>query len=492
MSTVLGIDLGTQSVKVVFYDFDSRKTVAVESAPLDLYQTEAGVAEQQAHWWIHAFRRALQKVGNDIRNSIVAIGVSGQQHGFVPIDKAGEVLAPVKLWCDTSTGPECDAITDAFGGVDACIAEVGNPVLPGYTASKVRWFRDAKPGRYAQMDSILLPHDYLNFYLTGERCMEAGDASGTGFLDIRTRQWSEKMLAAIDPDRDLRECLPDVRLGNEPVGVLLPTIAEELGLPAGVPVSIGGGDNMMGAIGTGNVSPGVVTVSLGTSGTVYAYADQPIIDGNGNIAAFCSSTGGWMPLLCTMNCTVSTELMRNLLNADIASFEAQLAKSNRGANGVITVPFFNGERTPNLPNAKGCILGLDSHNTRPENMLRSAVEGATFSLRFGFDELSRLGISADKIVLTGGGANSDTWRQVVADICNAPVTVLKNNEGAAFGAALQALAMHQDSDIETVVADHLMQDDARSCVPHPSAVDIYDATYKQYMHAVDQVAALYH
>jgi xylulokinase len=193
-----------------------------------------------------------------------------------------------------------------------------------------------------------------------------------------------------------------------------------------------------------------------------------------------------------MNCTVSTELMRNLLNADIASFEAQLAKSNRGANGVITVPFFNGERTPNLPNAKGCILGLDSHNTRPENMLRSAVEGATFSLRFGFDELSKLGISADKIVLTGGGANSDTWRQVVADICNAPVTVLKNNEGAAFGAALQALAMHQDVDIETVVAEHLAQDDARSCVPHPSAVDIYEATYKQYMHAVDQVAALYH
>ena len=138
MSTVLGIDLGTQSVKVVFYDFHHRETVAVESAPLDLYQTEAGVAEQQAHWWIHALRQALQQVGNDVRGSVAAIGVSGQQHGFVPIDKSGEVLGPVKLWCDTSTGAECDAITEAFGGADACIAEVGNPVLPGDTASKVR------------------------------------------------------------------------------------------------------------------------------------------------------------------------------------------------------------------------------------------------------------------------------------------------------------------------------------------------------------------
>ncbi|MGI9234301.1 MAG: xylulokinase [Woeseiaceae bacterium] len=493
MSTVLGIDLGTQSVKVVFYDFEARETVAVESAPLDLYQTEAGLAEQQAHWWINALKQALQQVGKGVRSSVVAIGVSGQQHGFVPIDEAGEVQAPVKLWCDTSTGAECEAITTAFGGAEACIAEVGNPILPGYTASKVRWFRDAHPGPYSQMDCMLLPHDYLNFYLTGERCMEAGDASGTGFLDIRTREWSEKMLSAIDPDRDLRECLPDILVANKPIGTLLPSIAKELALPPGTPVSIGGGDNMMGAIGTGNVSPGVVTVSLGTSGTVYAYSDQPVIDPKGNIAAFCSSTGGWMPLLCTMNCTVSTELMRNLLGADIASFEAQLAASQRGANGVITVPYFNGERTPNLPDAKGCILGLDSRNTRPENILRSAVEGATFALRFGIDELSELGITAEQIVLTGGGVNSDTWRQVVADICDAPVSVLKHEEGAGFGAALQALAMlgGEGVDLSELVSEHLERDTARCCEPRPSAVNFYNEAYNEYQRAAEKVAELY-
>ena len=491
MATVLGIDLGTQSVKVIIYDADARETVAVESAPLDLYQTDAGVAEQQAHWWVNALRQALGQVGRGVRRSVAAIGVSGQQHGFVPIDRSGEVQAPVKLWCDTSTGSQCAAITEAFGGVDACIADVGNPILPGYTASKVRWFRDAHPGAYSQMDCILLPHDYLNFYLTGERCMEAGDASGTGFLDVRSRQWSEAMLAAIDPDRDLRECLPDVRTSNEAIGTLLPSIADELSLPPGIPVSIGGGDNMMGAIGTSNVAPGIVTVSLGTSGTVYAYSDEPVIDPNGNIAAFCSSTGGWLPLLCTMNCTVSTELMRDLLNADIATFEAQINAASRGANGVITVPFFNGERTPNLPDAKACVVGLDSRNTRSENLLRSAVEGATYALRFGFDELASLGVEAREIVLTGGGVNSDTWRQVVADICSAPVTVLRNSEGAAFGAALQALEIVAGTDLGQLASEHLERDADRCCEPRPAAVNFYNEHYIQYQRAVEKVAELY-
>lgn len=493
MSAVLGIDLGTQNVKVVCYDFEARETVAVENAPLDLYQTDEGIAEQQAQWWIHALRQALHQVGKDARRSIVAIGVSGQQHGFVPIDKSGAVLAPVKLWCDTSTEAECEAIMQDFGGADACLEEVGNPILPGYTASKVRWFRDRHPGQYEQMDCILLPHDYLNFYMTGERRMEAGDASGTGFLDVRTRDWSDKMLRAIDPARDLRECLPDVAISNEAIGSLSVAVATELGLPPGIPVSIGGGDNMMGAIGTGNVAPGVVSMSLGTSGTVYAYSDSPVVDMKGNIAAFCSSTGGWLPLLCTMNCTVSTELMRDLLDTDIASFEAKVASAPRGANGVITVPFFNGERTPNLPNAKGCILGLDSRNTQPANILRSAVEGATFALRFGIDELAGLGIRAEEIVVTGGGVNSAIWRQIISDVCNAPVTVLQQSEGAAFGAALQAVSILDRSggDLETLVDDHLVRDEERCCEPRPSAVNFYNDAYNEYQQAVDKVAALY-
>ena len=492
MNTVIGIDLGTQGLKVVFYDFDAREIAASESAPLDLYQGDVGVAEQQSHWWLHALKEAMAKVDPGVRRTGRAIAVSGQQHGFVAVDEGNEVVAPVKLWCDTSTGTECAEIMAAFGGRDACIERVGNPILPGYTASKVRWLAKARARVYEKMDCILLPHDYLNLYLTGERCMEMGDASGTGFLDVRQRAWSQEMLQAIDPDRDLSACLPPLRAGNEAIGMLQNEVAAELDIPAGIPVGIGGGDNMMGAIGTGNVRAGNVTMSLGTSGTVYAYADEPIVDPDGNIAAFCSSTGGWLPLLCTMNCTVTTELMRNLLGVDIATFEAQISSAGRGAEGVITLPFFNGERTPDLPNAKGCIVGLNSQNTKPENILRSAVEGATFALKFGIDELAKLGVEANEIVVTGGGANSAKWRQLVADICAAPVIVLEQDEGAAFGAALQALQVVEPGiSIEELVDTHLTKDESRCCEPRSAAVNNYKDIYEDYQRAVDAVAGMY-
>lgn len=492
MSTVVGIDLGTQSLKVVFYDFEDRQILATESQSLDIYQDVTGTAEQQSHWWLSALRDALAKVDSAVRESARAIAVSGQQHGFVALDASDEVIAPVKLWCDTSTEHECGEIMDAFGGREACIEKVGNPIAPGYTASKILRLKKAHPRVYDKLDCILLPHDYLNLYLTGERCMEVGDASGTGFLNIYDRSWSEDMLRAIDPDKDLTECLPRLRIPNEPVGELRSSVAIELGLPSGLPVAIGGGDNMMGAIGTANVRPGNVTMSLGTSGTVYAYSDQPVVDPGGNIAAFCSSTGGWLPLLCTMNCTVTTELMRGLFGADFGSFEAQISSAGRGAGGVITLPFFNGERTPNLPNAKGCIVGLDSQNAKPENLLRSAVEGATFALKFGIDELAKLGVKTEQIVVTGGGAKSDKWRQLVADICNAPVTVLDRDEGAAFGAALQALELLQPAvSIQELADIHLGRDESRCCEPRRSAVNNYRDIYQDYERAVAAAASMY-
>ena len=492
MKTVVGIDLGTQSLKVVFYDFAARKIVASESAPLDLYQNDDGAAEQQAHWWLNALHDALGRVGADVRQSAVAIGVSGQQHGFVPVSKNGEVLARVKLWCDTSTVAECDEIMAAYGGAQKCLDEVGNLVLPGYTASKIRWFANEGGSLYEQMDCIMLPHDYLNYYLTGERCMEAGDASGTGLLNIRTREWAPDLVAAVDANRDLMECLPPLHTEPGVIGHITAEAAQKTGLPEGIPVSTGGGDNMMGAIGTGNVSAGKVTMSLGTSGTVYAYSDQPVIDPRGEIAAFCSSNGGWMPLLCTMNCTVTTEQMRGLLDADIAAFEAAVSAAPRGADGVITLPFFNGERTPNLPHAKACIVGLDSQNTKRGNLLRSALEGATYALRYGVDRIAELGVEAEEIVLTGGGVNSATWRQVVADVCDAPVTVLVQDEGAGFGAALQALAaLEGEEDLQALADAHLARDEALCCEPGKSAVNFYNEAYAKYREAVDAITPLY-
>lgn len=494
--TVLGIDLGTQSLKTMFYDYGSRQIVASASSNLDVDRDHNGRAEQDAHWWTDALRDCLLKTPQDVRESVQAIGVSGQQHGFVAVDAKGNVLVPVKLWCDTSTQAEVDAITDAAGGRDECIRVAGNAVLTGYTAPKVRWFRDAHPALYRKMTRILLPHDYLNFVMTGVASMENGDASGTGFFDVRNRQWSAEMLRAVDPERDLLECLPPLVAANAAVGVTTAKFAKAYGLPAGIPVSSGGGDNMMGAIGTGNVRPGKLTMSLGSSGTLYAYSDCPVTDPKGNVAAFCSSTGGWLPLVCTMNCTLGTDLVRGALDIDVQQFDDMAAAVPAGSGGLIVLPFFNGERTPNLPNAKGCLLNISSHNFRKGHVLRATVEGATYALRNGLDELAVLGIRAEEIVLTGGGARSAAWRQMVADICNVPVTILRQEEGASFGAALQALWMLQSQDdsslsIDAVTGEHLAADTQQSVEPVPKNVAVYAQSYAAYQAAVKQVSPLY-
>jgi xylulokinase len=491
MSTVLGIDLGTQHLKVVAYDADAREIRASVASPISLDQRDDGTAEQMAHWWVDALTDALSQIDKRIKMDVAAVGVSGQQHGFVPINIDGDVLAPVKLWCDTSTALECEEIMAAVGGAQTCIASAGNAILPGYTASKVLWLKKRHRVLYDQMDCILLPHDYLNFFLTGERCMEVGDASGTGFLNVRERSWSRELLAAIDPDRDLTECLPPLRLANDAIGVLRPGIAETTGLPAGVPVSIGGGDNMMGAIGTGNVAEGRLTMSLGTSGTVYAFSAKPAIDPSGQIAAFCSSNGGWLPLMCTMNCTVSTELTRRVLAADIDDFETLVARAPQGSGGILTLPFFSGERTPNLPHGKGCLLGIDTRNATPENIMRSAMEGATFALKFGIDELKKIGVEATEIVLTGGGANSPGWRQLVADICASRVVVLEQEESAAFGAAMQALGLLAERPVESFVHEHITGNPELGCEPESSAVGFYEEAFRSYQSAVDTISPLY-
>ncbi|MEO0576566.1 MAG: xylulokinase [Pseudomonadota bacterium] len=481
MTIALGIDLGTQSVKALFLDIDSMDVVAIHSAPLALRQDDNGLAEQDVDGWINALHTAVGTADVTLRQRVTAIGVSGQQHGLVALDQNGNALTPVKLWCDTTSAPQCETLMQTLGGVDACIRLTGNPLLPGYTAPKLLHFAMHRPEQYALLDTVLLPHDYLNFYLTGERCMEVGDASGTGFLDVEKRAWSDEMLAAIDPNQDLKQKLPELRIANEAIGSLTSTAATSLGLPAGIPVSIGGGDNMMAAIGTGNLKTGTMTVSLGTSGTVFAHADQPVIDPAGEIAAFCSSSGGWLPLLCTMNCTVASELIRTLLQADIDQLEHSLENSACGADGVITVPYFTGERTPNLPGGKGCIFGLSPSNSTPANIMRSSIEGATFALKQGVDRLQALGLSCRDIVLTGGGANSAAWRRLVADAFNANVIIHEQTESAALGAALQAAQIALSaSDISELADAALTIDDLRSCQPDPYAVARYADAYAEY------------
>ncbi len=360
MKYVAGIDNGTQSTKVLVYDYENKEIAASASSPHSLISREDGTREQEGSWWIDALKSCFDSIDPKIRGSIEAIGVSGQQHGFVPVDNAGNVLAPVKLWCDTSTVPEADEITRKFGGNKRLLDEVGMLVLTGYTAPKILAFKKQQPELYKKLRWILLPHDYLNYYLTGTAWMEYGDASGTAMLDVRNRKWHTELISCIDDQRDLTELLPPIIESHEIGGYIRKEAAEHLGIPEGIPVSSGGGDNMMGAAGSGVVSEGKLAISLGTSGTMYGFSTKPIVDEKERLAAFCSSTGGWLPLLCTMNCTVATELYRKVFEMGVKEFDQMADNAPAGSDGIITVPFFNGERTPNLPHGRGCMVGMTS------------------------------------------------------------------------------------------------------------------------------------
>ena len=496
MAIVAGIDVGTQSTKVICYDSDSKQMLATGQAPHKLISKDDGSREQEASWWIDAMKQCFQSIDPSIRQRIEAIGVSGQQHGFVPVDAEGNVLYPVKLWNDTSTTNECDIITERAGGKDDLLAHEGNLILPGYTAPKILWLKRNHPELYKKLAHVLLPHDYINYWLTGETTMEYGDASGTALLDVKSRTWSKRLLECLDGERDLSTVLPRLIEAEEKAGDVTKAAADALGIPVGIPVSSGGGDNMMGAIGTGTVTDGTLTMSLGTSGTIFGASDKPIIDPQGLLAAFCSSTGNWLPLLCTMNCTVASEVTRVLFEKGVVDFDKTAKEAPIGAEGVVMLPYFNGERTPNYPHGKGCLMGFDLHNMTEVNISRAALESAIYGLKIGLDSFDALGYEAKEIRLIGGGAKSPVWRQMVADVCNLPVVVPTITEAAAFGAALQALwcLEHQSGkgrSMHEIVAGHVVLDREASCHPDSEHVKDYEKAYGRYKRYVDAVAPIF-
>jgi sugar (pentulose or hexulose) kinase len=267
--------------------------------------------------------------------------------------------------------------------------------------------------------------------------MEYGDASGTALLDVRRRKWSSAVLDAIDPD--LAGKLPPLTGSDQPAGTVQASAAKMLGLHPGVLVSAGGGDNMMGAIGTGNTRAGVITASFGTSGTIYACAEKPVVDPQGEIAAFCDSTNRWLPLLCTMNVTVATEMVREDFGWSHEKFGAKAASVSAGSRGLLLLPYFEGERTPNVPDGTGVWFGVNGKTFEAAHFARAAMEGVTLGMNYGLRRLAELGVKPTQIRATGGGAKSKVWRQIMADVFKAEVVTLKVGEGAAYGAALQAL-----------------------------------------------------
>lgn len=463
----LGFDVGTQSTKGVVYDAASGRILAKASHRYGLIEgLEPGAAEQHPETWIGALREVARRLTGALDPArVIALGVSGQQHASVLLDEAGAVLRPAKLWCDTTTHREAERLSRTLG----------RSVPTGFTAPKLLWTKEHEPEAWQRVRRVLLPHDYVNLRLTGRATMEPGDASGTGLFDPETRRFDPKAIEAIDPR--LGELLPPVGEAHEPAGRLSPEGAALLGLREGTLVSSGGGDNMMSAIGSGATRPGVVVVSLGTSGTVFCYSSHPVTDPAGAIAAFCDSTGGYLPLMCTMNVTGVTEEIRRAFESDLERLTGAAERVPAGSGGLLLLPYLQGERVPNLPHATGALLGIRPGLLRPDYLFRAALEGTTVALASGVERMKGLGIRLDSVRVVGGGANSPLWRQILADALDVEVTRPAEPESAAFGAALQALWQAHSTEGATLSADEVASERvallATAERPRPNVVDVY-------------------
>lgn len=476
----LGIDSGTQSTKAIVVSDDGEILGRGQEQYGLIEGLGVGHKEQDPATWIAATKKAIREAIAEAKidgTRIAGIGVSGQQHGFVPLDAVGDPIRPAKLWCDTATAAEAEEIMAANGGLDAYIRLTGNSVPAGFTASKILWMKKHEPENFAKLETVLLPHDYLNFWLTGEKKMEFGDASGTALMDVRSRQWCGQAILSIDDE--LPRKMPDLIHSGDVVGNLRSDVAAELGLSTECIVSAGGGDNMMGAIGTGNVSPGMVTISLGTSGTVYAFSEKPAIDSEkGEVAAFCDSTGFWLPLLCTMNVTVATEAVKKSFGLDTAALNEAAAGLAPGADGLMLLPYFEGERTPNVPDGTGVWFGYNSRTHSAGHFARAAMEGTALGLAYGFTRMREMGITAREIRVTGGGSKSAVWRQILADVFDATVVCTEEAEGAALGGAIQARwALERRANPTAPIADicarYVALDEQTRANPRPGAVALY-------------------
>jgi len=437
---LLGIDVGTGGTRAVLLDDAGRVLGAATAEHAEMASPELGWAEQDPRDWWRAACLAVAECLTDAgatRAEVSAVGLSGQMHGLVLLDAAGEVLRPALIWCDQRTDEECRAITERVGA-ERLIELVANPALTGFTLPKIWWVRAHEPEIWSRVRSIMLPKDYVRFKLTGARATDVADASGTLLFDVVNRQWSAEMLKASDLKMEI---LPEVFESPEISGRVSRDGAAASGLQEGTPVVAGAGDQAAGAVGMGIVEPGNVSATIGTSGVVFAATSSPVVEPKGRIHTFCHAIPErWHVMGVTQGAGLSLRWFRDQF-AGGASYDAlmkEAAEAPAGADGLLWAPYLMGERTPHLdPNARGALVGLTAQHTR-EHIIRAILEGVAFSLRDTFTIFRELGVPVKSIRLGGGGARSSLWQQIQADIYGTSVDLVTAEEGAAYGAALLA------------------------------------------------------
>lgn len=438
MALVLGIDSSTQSTKVEVRDADTGALVASGQAPHP--PTAPPRSEQDPEAWWGALADAVGATGV---SEVDAIAVGAQQHGMVALGDKGQVLRPAKLWNDTETAADAGWLVDQLDGPGAWAAAVGSVPVASFTITKLSWLHRKEPENFERLAHVLLPHDWLTYKLTGAMVTDRGDASGTGYWSPAEGRYRPDLLRVVDDapgDDGWLARLPEVLGPGEAAGTLYRGAAEVLGLRGEPVVAAGTGDNMAAALGVG-LDAGDLAISLGTSGTVYAVSETPTADATGAVAGFADATGRFLPLVCTLNATGVTDDMGRLFGLDADALSDLALSTPAGSGGVVLVPFFNGERTPNRPDATGTVAGL-RHGTSKAHLARAAYEGVICSLLEGLDALVGAGVDASsgRTLLVGGGARSRAYRHVLAALSGRGVTVPDAGELVATGACVQAAA----------------------------------------------------
>ena len=449
MEYVIGVDLGTSGTKTVLFD-TAGNAISSKTIEYPLYQPQNGWAEQDPRdWWraaAESMRAVVAESGVNVQN-IRGIGISGQMHGLVMLDGAGEVLRRAIIWCDQRTGAECDEITSRVGK-DRLIEITSNPALTGFTASKILWVRRHEPEIYEKCAHILLPKDYIRYKLTGEFATEVSDASGMQLLDVPRREWSAEILEKLDIDRAL---LAKVYESPEITGRVTSSAAEVCGIAAGIPVVGGAGDNAAAAVGTGAVEDGKAFTTLGTSGVVFAHTSRPAIDARGRVHTFCCAVpNAWHVMGVTQAAGLSLKWFRDNFCASERESAAALGvdpyflldkEASRvpiGADRLLYLPYLMGERTPHLdPDCRGAFVGLSARHTRA-HLLRAVMEGVVYSQRDSIEVLREMKIEISDMMACGGGGTSALWRQMLSDVYGCSVKTAVNREGPALGAAILA------------------------------------------------------
>ncbi|MEX0727925.1 MAG: xylulokinase [Planctomycetaceae bacterium] len=452
MGVYLGIDIGTSGTKTLAMN-DRGAILASASAEYPLASPQPGWSEQEpSDWWKAAIATVTKclSTGKFKPQNVKGIGLSGQMHGSVFLDKKGNVIRPALLWNDQRTAAECAEIEQRAGGRKKLISLVANPALTGFTAPKILWLRNHEPKNFAKTVQVLLPKDYIRYRLTGEFATEVSDASGTLLLDVKNRCWSKPLLSRLGLDDGL---LPAVYESEEVSGTLSAIAADQLGLPAGVPVVGGGGDQAAGAVGNGIVKKGVISATMGTSGVVFAHSDEMQVDPLGRVHTFCHAVRGrWHVMGVVLSAGGSLQWYRNQLGQaevelarqkGVDPYELltqQAAQAPVGSEGLYFLPYLTGERTPHAdPFARGAWIGLSLRHGRP-HLIRSVMEGATYAMKDCLEIIKGMDIPVREIRLSGGGARGAFWRQLQADIYGQKVVTINAEEGPAYGVALLAAA----------------------------------------------------